>query len=513
MNLRKVVCVLCASVLCAGLVLANDLGNTNAVKSTAVAPKAPGTQPDAVSASSQPQLAAKPTAVPAGVHVRPLGASRTCVNYIYDNCPNVVYYYPGMGNLPFDTCVQPIPGQENVSCYYVEFIATTVPVTVITSIAPHEGVAPYAGTEQTTVIDTAGGWGITIDLDTPVYVGADLATYGYIVVRQQYNQLDCGPLLGEEAECGVSPNNWFYQNGGYWWWGGDPFAAFSASLFGPEDTPFTGACCLTGSCFETDDYYTCQYVYNGQWFPFESCPEFTACPHLGACCKGGLCIGTMYEANCTAQGGTWFTDEDCDAGYICPAPPSNDNCGDVAPFVLVPGTPVRQLGDNSYATQDCSLLWPEVWHVFTTTQTLDVKIDFCGSPTYFGTIGIALVPDCPCGSWLGADFWSWDCTDGNVHLEYNALPAGTHYYPVYSAGATGPYQITFTASGGALLGDVNCDGLVNPFDIDPFVQCLVSGTPTAPCTSCQMADINGDGLVNPFDIDPFVECIINGGCL
>jgi hypothetical protein len=65
---------------------------------------------------------------------------------------------------------------------------------------------------------------------------------------------------------------------------------------------------------------------------------------------------------------------------------------------------------------------------------------------------------------------------------------------------------------GQPIADLNCDGLVNAFDIDPFVQCLVSGTPTAPCTSCLSADIDGDGLINSFDIDPFVACIIHGGC-
>ncbi len=61
------------------------------------------------------------------------------------------------------------------------------------------------------------------------------------------------------------------------------------------------------------------------------------------------------------------------------------------------------------------------------------------------------------------------------------------------------------------LGDVNCDGLVNAFDIDPFVKCMVFQAPTAPCTDCDMADFNMDGLVNAFDIDPFVQCVINGG--
>jgi hypothetical protein len=26
------------------------------------------------------------------------------------------------------------------------------------------------------------------------------------------------------------------------------------------------------------------------------------------------------------------------------------------------------------------------------------------------------------------------------------------------------------------------------------------------------ADLNGDGAVNNFDIDPFVECLLLGGC-
>ncbi len=56
-------------------------------------------------------------------------------------------------------------------------------------------------------------------------------------------------------------------------------------------------------------------------------------------------------------------------------------------------------------------------------------------------------------------------------------------------------------------GDVNCDHLVNAFDIDPLVQCLVSGVATPLCVSCMNADCNGDGLVNAFDIDAFVETI------
>ena len=62
-------------------------------------------------------------------------------------------------------------------------------------------------------------------------------------------------------------------------------------------------------------------------------------------------------------------------------------------------------------------------------------------------------------------------------------------------------------------GDLNCDGLLNAFDIDPFVLAL-----TDPATYSQLysncdymlADCNGDGSVNAFDIDPFVLLLTGG---
>jgi uncharacterized protein (UPF0147 family) len=68
------------------------------------------------------------------------------------------------------------------------------------------------------------------------------------------------------------------------------------------------------------------------------------------------------------------------------------------------------------------------------------------------------------------------------------------------------------------LGDMNCDGFVNSFDIDPFVLAILN--PTGPggyaesFPDCDVAlgDINGDTFVNSFDIDPFVACVLGGGC-
>jgi hypothetical protein len=61
----------------------------------------------------------------------------------------------------------------------------------------------------------------------------------------------------------------------------------------------------------------------------------------------------------------------------------------------------------------------------------------------------------------------------------------------------------------AVLGDLNCDGAVNAFDIDPFVLALTAPGVweemfAGPDCEIMRADINQDGQINAFDIDPFV---------
>jgi hypothetical protein len=55
--------------------------------------------------------------------------------------------------------------------------------------------------------------------------------------------------------------------------------------------------------------------------------------------------------------------------------------------------------------------------------------------------------------------------------------------------------------------DMNCDGDINAFDIEPFLELLFGPDPT-PCDpgGCT-GDVNGDGVVNAFDIEPFLECL------
>jgi hypothetical protein len=62
-----------------------------------------------------------------------------------------------------------------------------------------------------------------------------------------------------------------------------------------------------------------------------------------------------------------------------------------------------------------------------------------------------------------------------------------------------------------VAGDLNCDGTINAFDIDPFVLALTDPAAyAAEFSSCDymLADCNDDGAVNAFDIDPFVALLV-----
>ena len=52
-----------------------------------------------------------------------------------------------------------------------------------------------------------------------------------------------------------------------------------------------------------------------------------------------------------------------------------------------------------------------------------------------------------------------------------------------------------------LLGDVNCDGLINLLDVDPFVILLSRGG------FSEKADMNEDGSVNLLDVDLFIAAL------
>ena len=75
-------------------------------------------------------------------------------------------------------------------------------------------------------------------------------------------------------------------------------------------------------------------------------------------------------------------------------------------------------------------------------------------------------------------------------------------------------QLTYDEAGNLvatdLLADMNCDGAVNSFDVDPFTQALTNPAAYAaahPDCMIELGDVNGDGLVNLFDVNAFIDLL------
>ena len=85
-------------------------------------------------------------------------------------------------------------------------------------------------------------------------------------------------------------------------------------------------------------------------------------------------------------------------------------------------------------------------------------------------------------------------TDGSGNLEITV----TKSVQLFIAG------LTLTASSDVpdtLLGDANCDGVINFLDIAPFIELLSSGN------FKPEADVNLDGEVTFLDISPFISIL------
>ena len=95
-------------------------------------------------------------------------------------------------------------------------------------------------------------------------------------------------------------------------------------------------------------------------------------------------------------------------------------------------------------------------------------------------------------------YGSWDLDTGTfteiLPLPMFEDPIGTGY----------EFEMAIRGEAGGLLGDVNCDGVVDLLDINPFVNLITTGGFSA------KADINGDGAVDLLDVAPFVA-ILTGG--
>jgi hypothetical protein len=84
--------------------------------------------------------------------------------------------------------------------------------------------------------------------------------------------------------------------------------------------------------------------------------------------------------------------------------------------------------------------------------------------------------------------------------------SGWYYFPGGSPISNFYWVLETSPTPPICIGDMNCDGVVDFKDINPFVA-ILSGT--APC-NFNNADVNGDGAIDFKDINPFVAVLASG---
>lgn len=75
-------------------------------------------------------------------------------------------------------------------------------------------------------------------------------------------------------------------------------------------------------------------------------------------------------------------------------------------------------------------------------------------------------------------------------------------------------QVRANALNNYELADMNCDGSVNAFDVDPYISALLYRAQYEadyPCCSYLLGDMNCSDALDSFDTDPFITAVTNGG--
>lgn len=151
-----------------------------------------------------------------------------------------------------------------------------------------------------------------------------------------------------------------------------------------------------------------------------------------------------------------------------------------------------------------------------TTQGPAPRYD--ASMTYDPTRGgLLLVGGADTSGYFG-DTWllvgtEWRCLDGGEgnNYGYSVFRRAVAFDPNRNA----PFVVGESFRVFMLVprfGDLNCDGSLNGFDIDPFILALSDpATYAATYPDCDIlhGDSNGDGSVNGFDITGFIESLGN----
>lgn len=140
---------------------------------------------------------------------------------------------------------------------------------------------------------------------------------------------------------------------------------------------------------------------------------------------------------------------------------------------------------------------------FTTTEFYEIAFE--GDLSMFGLTSPVVLPSTSTG------VVTFD-TPGSGRIRQNWAGEGELGNP---NDPENPISFTYTCNVNTVFsrqfGDMNCDGAINGFDIDPFLLAMTDpgsfGT-TYPGCDITNADFTGDGNVNGLDVEPFVNVLL-----
>ena len=100
----------------------------------------------------------------------------------------------------------------------------------------------------------------------------------------------------------------------------------------------------------------------------------------------------------------------------------------------------------------------------------------------------------------------------NLFVTPEGLTINDSYYDQapYTNGASDHKPLYAEVTLSSRPGDLNCDGQINAFDIEPFLLALFDADEYAirfPDCDINLADLNGDGAIDAFDIEPFLDLL------
>ncbi len=412
----------------------------------------------------------------------------------------------------------------------------TVDLSAFGTLAPGESAILTESTAVAFATDWQGLAGVKIVGGSTVGLGGNDELNLYDNSAALVDRLTYGPDAFPGSVIANGASAWPYADGvginDIYRWRlsvvGDVQGSFQ-SLVGDTGNPGTfvlwdppaGSCCVAGECLELD-MSECQQAHglflgDGTNCETQPCPapsdaEVRITEYMYAGAGGEFIEFTNLGSTPVDMTGWSFTDSADVPGAVdlsafgTVAPGESVVLAEEQPadppysFAADWGIPAVKLVtiDAGYLGRNDSI------RLYDASGTLVDVLDY-GDEDFPGTIRTQGASGWPCALGIGEnDIHAWVLSAvGDAQLSFAS-----------SLGDVGsPGQFVLDYCGAPLPADLNCDGVVNVFDIDPFVLALVDPAGYAaafPDCDILAADCNHDGVVNGFDIDPFVELLAGG---